>query len=142
MAIEEIDSGFPGFKSSFLQDAYKAILKRRKAINHFGVGSIELLTDPDDSREWLSLCYNADPALEVEFIEDNRLNIFVRRNRRKQDGKVLLRLDDLRIVRAASRIVELIEYTIWTMDELEGEETGEVKEKIEEKWRSACIGVA
>ena len=140
MAFEKIGSAFPGFASPFLQDAYEALLRRRKAINHHG--TIELFTDPDDSFERLALCYGFanDPTLEIQISEDNRLSIFVRGNKRKQDGKVLLRLQDLRIGGAGQRIVGLVEDTIAIMRQLEGEEAPAVKEEIEEKWRTACIG--
>src|SRR5690606_820744 len=98
-------------------------------------------SDPEASLEWFSLCYTSltCPSLDVRIDADHRLQVLIQSEGRK--GKALLRLERLRFVGAAQRLLGALEYTIRRMHELETESSAAAKRDIRERWESVCLRV-
>src|SRR5688572_27098063 len=102
----------PEFKDSFLKGMAVAFQRRRKAIKYRG--NLKFSYDPTDSFEWLTIIFSAfnNPVLILELTEGRWISFYVRSNKNADRGKVLLRIEDLRVVNNAALIVSTFEWTI------------------------------
>jgi hypothetical protein len=133
----------PKFKDMFLDRACRAFERRRRAISHHGKFSID--SDPNSNTEWLTLVYSSfnHPSLILELTEGNKANFYIRSNQPKSRGKVLLRLEDLRLVDNPSRLVEIFEWTISGSRRLE-DDTGSctaVRDSILQRWLRLSVRI-
>jgi hypothetical protein len=90
----------PEYRDTFLKNAAQALLKRRKAINFHG--NLEFSYDFEDSFEWITVCYSSFnyPSLILQLVEGGKISFFVRSNRRMDRGRVLLKIENLRVVKS------------------------------------------
>ena len=97
----------PEFRDPFLKAVAAAFRRRRKAIKYHG--NVELSYDPTDTFEWLTINYWASnyPSLILQLIEGGWINFFARSQRGADRGKVLIRIEDLRIVNNAAHVTAL-----------------------------------
>jgi hypothetical protein len=137
---DDFTSGKP-----FLDGIAREFVRRRKAIRRGGELYIELLPqEPDDAERCLAVRFvprGTQPALIVEALERNRLNLYLRRTWSARRGKMLLRIEDLRVVDNPRRIVEAFEWTLaatYRSDPLDGFDETVVPE-IEERWRLLAL---
>src|SRR5438552_2817327 len=103
---------FPCFRSVFLNHCCQAFTARNKALSHRGCFTYH--SDPEDSFEWLTINYQplVGPYVIFQIIEDHRVNLFLRSNRKHNRGKVLLAMENLTVVRNPSLLVEAFERTL------------------------------
>lgn len=134
-------SVLPEFRDPFLKAVIVALSRRRKAIKYHG--NLELSYDPTDTFEWLTINYWTSnyPSLILELNEGGRINFFARSQRGADRGKVLIRIEDLRVVSNASLIVSTFE---WTISETKYENQYDLNlwKEIEEHWRKLSIRIA
>jgi hypothetical protein len=131
----------PEFRDPFLKAVVVAFRRRRKAIKYHG--NLELSYDPTDTFEWLTINYWASnhPSLILQFIEGGWINFFARSQRGADRGKVLIRIEDLRIVNNAALIISTFEWTISkTYNECQDDLS--LWKEIEEHWRKLSLRIA
>ena len=129
------------FRDPFLKAVATAFRRRRKAIKYHG--NVELSYDPTDTFEWLTINYWASnyPSLILQLIEGGRVNFFARSQRGADRGKVLIRIEDLRIVNNAALIISTFEWTI-TKTYNENQADLSLWKEIEEHWRKLSLRIA
>jgi hypothetical protein len=103
---------FPTFKSRFLQKLSNRLATRAKALKYHG--RLEWTTVQPDEFEWLSLTVHAFVGnyCIVQFVEDNRVSIYIRSSKRRDRGKILLAMEDIKLIDNAPAIVDAVEATI------------------------------
>lgn len=106
-----MQSNFPSFDSRFLNGVSRQFERRRKALSY--VGELTVETEQPDYFEWLSINIKtfAGHYVIFQFVEDNRVDIYVRSSRRRDRGKVLFELRDVKLVDNSQAIVESCEKT-------------------------------
>jgi hypothetical protein len=133
----------PHFRDIFLDRACRAFEKRRKAISYHGRLSFD--SDPSSSAEWATLVYSSfnHPSLILELTEGHRGNFYIRSNQPKSRGKVLFRLEDLRLLDTPSRLVETFEWTISRSRRIEedAESAPIVLDSILQRWKSLAVRI-
>ena len=131
----------PEFRDPFLKAVVAAFRRRRKAIKYHG--NLELSYDPTDTFEWLTINYWTSnyPSLILQLIEGGWINFFARSQRGADRGKVLIRMEDLRIVNNAALIISTFEWTISKTYNENQDDLGLWKE-IEEHWRELSLRIA
>ena len=134
-------SRLPTFDNNFLNRLCRQIEKRTKALKHHG--SLRWETTQPDEFEWVTISFDAlcGPWITFQFVEDNRVSIFLQSKGRKDRGKILLALEDIKVVDSAKLIVEAIEETIRRSTELLQNNEVELKEKITKSWENLRIQI-
>ena len=131
----------PEFRDPFLKAVVVAFRRRRKAIKYHG--HLEFSYDPTDTFEWLTINYwtASHPSLILQLSEGGWTDFFARSQRGADRGKVLIRIEGLRIVSNAALIVSTFE---WTMSKARNENQDDLSlwKEIEEKWRKLSIRIA
>ena len=100
---------FPEFKNPFLDGICRACDRRRKAIAYHG--TLEFDASPDGEPEWIEIRYSSfnDPVLILQIDDEHRMCFYLRSNETRNRGKVLFRLEDVRLVDNPSLVVETFE---------------------------------
>jgi hypothetical protein len=138
-----MSNALPNFHSAFLQHICRRVGARRKALRYHGTLTWET-TQPDDF-EWLSVYFAplvGNYAI-FQFSEDNRVSIYIRKSGRRLRGKVLLAIEDIRLVDNPKAIVGAMETTItqsWRLDTASEEENA--VETIRRAWADASLRIA
>ena len=131
----------PEFRDPFLKAVVVAFRRRRKAIKY--QGNLEFSYDPTDTFEWLTINYwiSSHPSLILRLSEGGGIDFFARSQRGADRGKVLIRIEGLRIVSNAALIVSTFE---WTMSKARNESQADLSlwKEIEENWRKLSIRIA
>jgi hypothetical protein len=127
-------ANLPTFNSAFLIHLSRRIEARRKAIKH--KGNLTWETKQPDDFEWLSVYitpFTGDHCI-FQFVEDNRVYIYVRSKRNANRGKILLEIEDITIIDNAHAIVDAIEVTIYRSHALQSEHAQEAVNAIRAVW--------
>jgi hypothetical protein len=131
----------PEFRDPFLKAVAVAFRRRGKAIKY--QGNLEFSYDPTGTFEWLTVIYWSfnQPSLNLQLSEGGWINFSVRSQRNANRGKVLIRLEDLRIVSNAALIVSTFE---WTISKTYYDDQVDLSgwKEIEERWRKLSIRIA
>ena len=134
-------SKLPVFESKFLNQLSNELAARRKALKYHGELSWE--TKQPDDFEWLTV--NITPIVGnyciFQFVEDNRVCIFVRSKNRSNRGKVLLAIENINVVDNAQEIMAAIMVTIKESNNLQSASTHEATRKIRDAWSRVKICV-
>ena len=95
-----------------MTNAYESLSRRRKSFSHRG--SVFFEADPDDDFEWLTVVYESPRrlVLVLQLMEGNRAHLFVRSNRARDRGKILVRMEDLYLVDNGTLLTEAVDATI------------------------------
>ena len=103
---------FPDFKNPFLDGICRAFDRRRKPIAYHG--TLEFDASPEGELEWIEIRYSSfnRPVLILQIDEEHRVCFYLRSNEAHNRGKVLFRLEDVRLVDNPSVVVECFEATI------------------------------
>lgn len=132
----------PVFRSQFLNHIAERLANRRKALKRHGELAWE--TQQPDDFEWLTV--NFTPLVGnycvFQFIEDNRVNVFVRSKTRHRRGRVLLAIKDITIVNNARRIVDAVEATIGASEFLELNNLHNRADGIRDAWSRLEVRIA
>jgi hypothetical protein len=93
-------------RSTFLAPISELISTRTKPIRHRGRFEVE--HGSDEAGEWLRLMFRraSGPHVVVELMSDHVAQVYVRSARKADRGKVLFRLEEIRLPANAERIVE------------------------------------
>lgn len=135
-------SELPVFNSPFLKHISDRIGRRRKAIRRSGKLSWE--TKQPDDFEWLTVYVTplvGDYCI-FQFVEDNRVSIFVRSRRRANRGKILLAIEDIKVIDNAHEIVNAMETTIAESGMLQPGNLQEADNVIRAAWANVEVRVA
>lgn len=125
---------FPVFKSAFLNRLCRQLEARSKAIKHHGDLTWE--TKQPDEFEWLTVYVKpvvGHPSI-FQFVEDNRACVFVRSRDRRNRGKILFQVRDVKLIDNAQMIVEAVEATITNSTGLRSEERATASNLIRAAW--------
>lgn len=138
MIIESNDP--PNLKDSFLKGIGAAFRRRRKAISY--QGNLKFSYDPTDSFERLTISFLSfnDPTLILELAQGGWMSFFVRSNKRADRGKVLVRIEDLRVVHNAALIVSTFEWTI-SHSRIDDNDDLSLWQEIEERWKKLSMKI-
>jgi hypothetical protein len=133
---------FPSFRDRFLEGVARAVERRRKAISYHG--GLTVTSGFEEGVEWLTLVRSSfdEPVLVVELFAGNRGYVCLRNNRPRRRGKVLVRLEGLRLVDNAKRFVTVFEWTAAAASRLEeGDPAIEatIGEKIAGRWHGLSV---
>ena len=130
----------PEFGDTFLKNAAQAFRKRTKAINFHG--NLEFSYDFEDSFQWITVCYSSFnyPSLILQLVGGGKISFFVRSNRKMDRGRVLLTIDNLRVVKNASLLVSTFE---WTIDKTQTSDINnpDLWEEIRKRWEELAMRV-
>jgi hypothetical protein len=136
---------FPKFKDRFLDRAARQFERRRKALKHRG-GTLDAEATIAPDGEALTVRFllaGPRPSVILEMNAKNRLSLYLRSTWNRQRGKVLVRLDDVRVVDNPVRIVETFEWTLdaaWNLDAPDGiDET--VVAQILHRWEVLVVRI-
>lgn len=138
--MDKITRGkIPEFESAFLDQVCRQIEKRTKAWKKYGDYSWETL-QPDDF-EWLTLNFapHVGNYVIIQFVEDNRVSLFIRSSRRHDRGKILFESVDNKVVNNAVAIVEAIETTIVNSTTIESDSSSVSEEEITRAWNAVLL---
>ncbi len=131
----------PRFRSIFLTDISHELALKRKSLRRRGVLTWETI-QPDEF-EWLTVKitpYVGNHCI-FQFVEDNRVCIFVRSKKRQDRGKVLLRIEDLKIVSDSESVFAAIDTTISRSIDLHSGSAGSALAGIREAWEGLAVRV-
>jgi hypothetical protein len=105
-------TAFPIFRSPFLNHICQHLAVRSKALQHQGKLTWE--TKQPDDFEWFTVYFTpvVGHYLIFQFAEDNWVCIYIRSRHQRNRGKILLEIEDIKIIDNASQIVEAIERTV------------------------------
>jgi hypothetical protein len=134
---------FPHFESAFIDRLSRQFEKRCKAISYFGKLGFE--TKQPDDFDWLTIKFYSFGGhyLILQFVEDNRLSLFVRSSRRRDRGKILLALEDIILIDNSKLIVEAFESTARKVrDGAQPFELSTAPEEICDKWTGVRVSVS
>ena len=126
---------FPKFKSRFLRDVCRAFQRRRKAIAYSADFYFE--TDPKDEFEWIVIYHESriQPIIILQLVEDSRFCLYLRSQKVKNRGKVLVELNDRYLICNAEQLVETFEKTISMAFRFKQQTPNrDLKEAIEAEW--------
>ena len=101
------------FEDHFLRSIDREFGKRRKALSTRGKFEVDRSTFAQDG-EWVRFIHRgaSRPFLVVEFLEGGTANIYVRSPSKPNKGKVLFRLEGLRLWENAKAILDAFEATL------------------------------
>ena len=107
-----MNKSFPVFECAFLNGIAKAFSKRSRAITYSGTLTWD--TDIGDIYEWITFTYKFSdyPVIHLQPVEDQRLHLYIRSNKSRDRGKVLLAIEDLFVFATPELIVSTFENTI------------------------------
>lgn len=93
-------------------------------------------TTQPDQFEWLTVYFKAVVGhyLIFQFVEDNRVSVFVRSRARSNRGKLLLEIRDIKLVDNAQKIVGAVEATVVHSNELGWDDQPTGRELILAAW--------
>ena len=119
----------------------RRLAARRKALKHHG--ELKWETKQPDDFEWLTV--NFTPLVGdyciFQFVEDNRVCIFVRSQKRANRGKILLAIEDIKIVDNSGDIVDAMETTIANSGSLQSVSSSEAVVAIRAAWSKVEVRV-
>ena len=122
------------FKDRFLDEATHAFLRRRKAIRN-RAGELHIEPSPPDMLVVRFVPGAPRACLIVELFERNWLRVYVRSGLKHNRGKVVFRLQDVRIVGNVKRLVETFE---WMLSELRDEDV-RLDTSVADRWRQLVL---
>jgi hypothetical protein len=128
---------FQSFHDRFLERAARGFERRRKAMNHMG-GELDVESCP--SPESFVVCFvaRARPAVILELAAKNRASLWIRSAANANRGKVLVRVQDVRFVDNADRLVETFEWTLAARYAL-ATEGDRIAEQIVARWEELVV---
>lgn len=134
---------FPQFKSQFLDRLCREFERRSKSIRHKATFTFE--TKQPDEFEWLALncrCIGG-PYVVFQFVEDNRVSVYIRSSGRRDRGKVLFALEGLSVVGNSEAIVLACKDTLDSSYALarDLEDSGNA-DRIRSIWRQVAVKIA
>ena len=120
------------FSSTFLQSVLDAILTKKKPIRHRGRLSLDAGRDADG--EWLGLYFHRarSPYVVVEFGDDQRANFYLRKSTGPRQGKILFRIEGMRVVNNPDRLGDLV---LWVFRDADYSSWPE----IERRWKEVAL---
>jgi hypothetical protein len=129
-------STFPMFASSFLNQICHELATRTKALRRHGKLIVE--TKQPDDFEWLALTFIPliGDCCIFQFVEDCRASLFVRSRNKVNRGKVLVKIEDIRVINNGHAIIKAIETTIASACEGAG---ARVSAKIHATWADVTV---
>jgi len=103
---------FPCFRSDFLNRICEGFRARSKPLSQSG--SLTHSSDLTDSYEWIVIYYRPriGPYVILQVIENQQINLFLRSSRRHNRGKILLAMENVRVVDNATSFVKSFERTL------------------------------
>jgi hypothetical protein len=133
---------FPEFKSPFLNGICRELEKRSKAIKYRSNKFTCEANQPDDV-EWLTL--NITPYVGnytiFQFMDGNHGWVYVRSKGRKDRGKILFELKEIRLVENASGIVSAVETTIDCSCRFDSDRRIEATDTIRAAWSDVEVRI-
>ena len=131
----------PVFKSKFLKKVSERIAARRKALKYFG--ELTWVTQQPDDFEWLTVKFApfVGHYCIFQFVEDNRVSVFVRSKRRCDRGKVLLAIEDVTIANDSRSIVDAVEATIVASRFWESNNSQDGVSRIRAEWSRLAVRI-
>ena len=124
-----------GFRSPFLQAMEQQFNRRAKPLRNRGSLSIDG-EQRDDGESWLEVVLVTTSRFSVCIVlkEQNRANLFIRSARAANRGRVLLRVEDLRVSSNGAAIVAAFEETVALAHDLDS--APDAAARIEALWNS------
>lgn len=100
------------FNSRFLRNVSAAFQRRSKAIRYHG--SLTWESKEADEFEWITVSFDPilGPSIVLQLWEANGASLFVRSTNNQNRGKILLRMENLRLIDNAAKLVAVFETTI------------------------------
>jgi len=135
---------FPTFRDRLLENVARQFEKRRKAINHKGGTLVVEANGGSDAVEHLVVRFemlSPRPVLIVELSEKHFMSLFVLSGWSGKRGKVLVRLDAVRVLDRAAEIVSTFESTIasvWNFDQPDSHDEV-VAQSVLDRWQELLI---
>ena len=130
----------PQFQSAFLNGICRSLGKRRRAICYSG--ALKLDVGLHEDFEWLSAHYSCFslPCVIAQFVEGNRMSLFIRSNTRRNRGKILLAMENVFVVDNPELLVEAFEWTIGQSYSFkEGQPDPALCDTIKRKWNELIL---
>jgi hypothetical protein len=132
----------PEFKSPFLNSICRQVEKRSKAIKYH---SREFEWEANQPGEVELLTLNITPILGnysiFQFTDGNHGWVYVRSQGRKDRGKILFELEDIRLVENAPGIVSAIETTIACSGQFNSDRRLEATDTIRTAWSEVEVRI-
>jgi hypothetical protein len=106
---------FPHFHDVFLERASRGMAKRAKAMRRHG--TLGWRSGTPGEPEWLEVDFSTPgaPSIRVELNVGHRAHLHIRSGQAENRGKVLLRLENLRLVDNPGLLVDTFEWTSETL---------------------------
>jgi hypothetical protein len=125
------------FTDPFLNRAARAFERRRKAIAYQG----ELQIEAEGEQLMVALSSFTHPVLRLVVSERSSVSLYLKSNRPRIRGKLLLRLEGLRPIGDPARLVEAFEWTIHASRQHEGEGglSPDASRMIAQRWQELVI---
>ena len=135
----QLAGSWPRFADPFMTQVANGFAKRRKSLRNRGTFRAYGPTD-DDPMEWLTLTHELTSrrVVVLQLAEKNRASLYVRSTKGENRGKVLLRIEDMRLMNKPSAIVAAYEKTL---SEAGHSEAAELRAAIERHWKPIWIQV-
>ncbi len=125
----------PDFRNSFLQDCAEAFRRRGKTLRYRG--TLEFVHPVHESREWLTAAWSHLNQTEItlKLVEDRSMHLYIESTRRRDQGKVLLRIEHMKATSDGEGIVSAFKETDHS------EYDPEVLEQVRSLWRSVSVSL-
>jgi hypothetical protein len=136
---------FPSFNDRFLERVARAFERRRRAIAYQnGTFEAESILEQRSEVLVVSTVRGAPKSdLILELGAKNHLSLWLRSNLKPRRGKVVLRVEKLRVISNAKRIVETYEWTLAESYRLDdpNSDNESICARIVERWQTLAIKV-
>ena len=108
----EMNADCPNFRSDFMAAVSNAFISRRKAYSYHG--DVDYEFGDEERPEWFALHYRSYsyPMISLQIVQDYRINLCIRSNKRKDRGKILFKLEGELVEELVAHLVEAFEKTI------------------------------